>query len=127
MLMVHWCTGAQSTRDDLPIKTRKKISHRAWHRVTQHVRIVSLTISSTQFQLVSGTNQLISFLAKFGLKILPVVAILLVVRLVIDSSHHILDRKPPLGILLIPNGSDLMVFIETERYLAHNHSIFVFS
>jgi hypothetical protein len=21
--MVHWCTGAQSTRDDLPIKTRK--------------------------------------------------------------------------------------------------------
>jgi len=21
--MVHWCTGTQSTRDDLPIKTRK--------------------------------------------------------------------------------------------------------
>ena len=41
-------------------------------------------------ELVSATNQLISFLAKFGLKILPVVAILFVVRLVINGSYYIL-------------------------------------
>lgn len=33
----------------------------------QHIRIVSLTISSTQLQLVSGANQLISFLTQFCL------------------------------------------------------------
>ena len=30
------------------------------------------------------------------------------------GSHYILHRKPPFGIILIPNGSNLMVFIETK-------------
>ena len=38
------------------------------------------------------------------------------VVLIVDGSYHIL-----LGIRLIPNGSDLVVFVKTERYLAHNN------
>ena len=85
----------------------------------QYVCIISLTISSTQFQLVSTTNQLISFLTQFSLKIFPVVTVLLIVWLVVDSSNNILHREPPLGIFFIPNGSDLMILIKAKRYLAH--------
>ena len=67
-------------------------------------------------EVVSGTNQLTLFLAQLCFEIFPVVSVFLVVVLVVQHPDDIEHRKPPLGILLIPNNSNLTVIIKSNGY-----------
>ena len=75
--------------------------------------------SKALLQLVSGANHFASFILKFGLQVLPVVARFLVVLLFVDGTHDIQNREPPKSLFLVPNGANLIVLIESERYLVH--------
>ena len=72
------------------------------------IRFVLLSIRSCKLQLGSGTNQLILFLPQFSLQILPVVTVLFVVILLIDSPHNIQNREPPLVVGFVPYGTNLI-------------------
>ena len=76
---------------------------------------------SEQFQLVSGTNHFVAFFPEFGFEIFPVVSVLGVVVLIIQHAHDIQHGKPPLGMLLIPNGPDFAVIEESNGYLVGAH------
>ena len=78
------------------------------------------TVWSSQFQLVSGTNQLRIFLFQFVFEVLPVVAVLGVIRLLIQHSDNIDGSKEPLGRAFIPSRPDFPVIKESDGYFGHN-------
>ena len=50
---------------------------------------------------------------------LIIVVRLRIVRLVIDSTHHISSRKPPAVVLVVPYRPNLTVIEKPYRLLAH--------
>ena len=65
--------------------------------LTDDIGVVFLPISSRQFLLGSVTNHFTLFLPQLGLQILPVVAVLLMVILLVDSPHDVQHREPPIS------------------------------
>ena len=53
------------------------------------------------------------------------VPVLGIVILSIENTHNIKHRKLPLGICFIPNGPDLAVVEESDRYLTHVLKLYV--
>ena len=76
--------------------------------------MLTIAIRCKKFQLVSGTNHFGGFVFKFVFQVLPIVPILCIIVLFINSPHNIKHRKPPLGFFLVPNGSNLTVVVETD-------------
>jgi hypothetical protein len=62
-----------------------------------------------EFEVVSDTNQLNTVFGHLALQVLPIVAALFIVLFVIDGSHNVSSREPPLAMFLVPNGSNFSV------------------
>ena len=66
-------------------------------------------IRSLEFEVVSDTNQLNTVFGHLAFQVLPIVAAFFVVLFVIDSTHDVSSREPPLAVFLVPYGSHLSV------------------
>ena len=78
-----------------------------------------------QSQLVSATNHFPILAFELCFEIFPVVSVFLVVVLVVQHPDDIKHRKPPLGILLIPNSSHLTVIIKSNGYFGHKQYLYL--
>ena len=76
-----------------------------------------------EFEVVSDTNQLNTVFGHLALQVLPIVAALFIVLFVIDGSHNVSSREPPLAMLLVPHGPHLAIVEKPYRLLAHNRAV----
>ena len=57
---------------------------------------------------------------------LIIVVRLRIVRLIVDSAHHISSRKPPAVVLVIPDRPHLAVIEKPYRLLTHYYGIKIY-
>ena len=96
-------------------------------RIIKSVSGTLLTVGSPKFELVSDTNQLDTLLGHLAFQVFPIVAAFFVVYLIVNSTHDIRGREPPLAVLLVPYGTHLVVIIKTYGYLVAHDRLFRFA
>lgn len=88
----------------------------------QYIGNTLFAIRGLEFEPASGTHELNALLMQLTFKPAPVITGLRIVRLIIDSAHHICSREPPAVVLVIPNRPHLAIIEKPYRLLAHNKS-----
>jgi len=78
---------------------------------------IPFTVSCCHFQLTTTCSQLISCFLEARLQYAPVLAR---IRTIGNSPNDINNRESPCGFFFIPHCPDLVVFIESYRFIAHN-------
>ena len=68
-----------------------------------------LAVGGQEFELVSDTHQLNALFGHLAFQVLPIVAALCVVLLIVDGTHNVSSREPPLVVLLVPHGPHFTV------------------
>lgn len=85
----------------------------------KRIIIVLLTVSSDNFQFVSATHELNAVQFQLTFEPTPVIAGLRIVRLIIDSPHHIRSLEPPAVVFVIPDRPHLAIVEKPYRFLTH--------
>lgn len=85
----------------------------------QYIGNTLFAIRGLEFEPASGTHELNTFLLQLTFKPTPIVTGLCIIRLIIDSTHHIRSREPPAVVLVIPDCPHLAVIEKPYRPLAH--------
>ena len=81
--------------------------------IVQNIGIITFSVGSKKFQLVSATNQLAALFSQFAFEVFPIVSVFGIIILIIEHTNDIRNREPPLVEFVIPDGSYLAVVIKT--------------
>lgn len=85
----------------------------------QYIGNTLFAIRGLEFEPASGTHELNTFLLQLTFKPTPIVTGLCIIRLIIDSTHHIRSREPPAVVLVIPDLPHLAIIEKPYRLLTH--------
>lgn len=76
-----------------------------------------LAVGCLKFEVVSDTHELNAVVRQFLFQPTPIVTGFLVVLFIVDGANYIGGGEPPLAVLLVPNGSHLVVVEKTYGFL----------
>ena len=71
----------------------------------QSISKALFAVGSLEFEVVSDTHELNAISRKLLFKPSPIVTSLHIIIFIVDGTHDVSSREPPLAVFLVPNGS----------------------
>ena len=92
----------------------------------QSISKALFAVGSLEFEVVSDTHELNAISRKLLFKPSPIVTSLHIIIFIVDSTHDVSSREPPLAVFLVPNGSYFAVVEKADRLLTYFSSSHAF-